>query len=89
MSDVIVYLQKPLDVVIHEARELRATLDSAERTASPHSSCHQLKCYFFGSADGGIAHTRAWRKKKLTPGRDLLASSSDANNDALAPAFVT
>lgn len=46
MSNELVDLELAVEVVLDEAGELAAALDTAERTALPHTAGDQLKCYF-------------------------------------------
>lgn len=43
VRDELVDLQLPGHVIVHQIWQLRATFDTAERTAFPHTSSHELK----------------------------------------------
>lgn len=45
VGDELVDLELTIEVVIYQARELRATLDTAEGAASPYTTRHELECY--------------------------------------------
>lgn len=86
VGDELVHLQLTVHVVVHEVGKLGAALNAAESAALPHAAGDKLECCetvsttFSGSHPGSGA--------ELTASRDLLASSSDTDDDALAPALV-
>lgn len=45
VCDELIDLELALHVIIDQARELGAALDSTERTSSPDTACDKLECY--------------------------------------------
>jgi hypothetical protein len=87
VGDELVDLQLAGHVVVDEIGELRAALDAAESAALPYAAGDELECC--SEVSNSFCKQRCefiWAR--LTSGSDLLASSSDTNDDALAPALV-
>lgn len=84
VSDELVDLELAIEVVLDEVGKLSAALDTAESATLPYTAGDELECCLqivniCISLDGS---------DELTPCRDLLAGSSDTNDDALTPTLV-
>ena len=84
VGDKLVDLQLAIHIVGHEIGELCSTLNASKSAPLPHATCDELESWRYESA---------WYHMfvigLLTSCRNLLPCRSDANDNALAPSFVT
>lgn len=82
MGDELVDLESTPLVVGDELVQLRAALDTTKGATSPDTTGDELECY------GESVLNTVNRTRELTSGGNLLASSSNTNDNALTPALV-
>lgn len=85
MRDELVHLQLAAEVVVHQAGELGAALDATEGAALPYTAGDELECCMV--LVGGLRIGKGHREG-LTSRRNLLASSSNTDDDTLTPPLV-
>lgn len=97
MGDELVDLEPPVQVVLHQARQLRATLDAAEGAAAPDATGHELErceesvwhvCSPFPVLVSGKLEDKSGKGWFLTSSLNLLPGSRDADDNGLAPPLV-